>query len=215
MIKIKIDYKNLPQNKNYRNSEIRKKLEKAHHKKCCYCETFLFEAGEIEHFRPKKTYYWLENEYENLLWVCSTCNKHKSNKLPVKEIIAIEPDNVDVCDEKEELIMINPARSENINNFSIAFNKKCEITSENSLIQNTINICRLNRDALAEERRKIYQEFENIINEMKKKEQKENYQNYLNEKLISPLKENKELCYIAFRKFIIKNWLGEMMKPTL
>ena len=114
MIKIDVDCSNFPENVKYNHLSVSEFLKNAHHKKCCYCETYYFEGTHVEHFRPKKDYDWLINDYENLLLACSTCNQHKSSKLPVKEKIAEEPDSVSVCDDKEELIMVNPARSENI-----------------------------------------------------------------------------------------------------
>lgn len=131
----------------------------------------------------------------------------------LKKKIATAPDNVSICDEKEELIMINPARIKN-SEFSISFNKECEIKSDNFLMQNTIEICKLNREDLSEKRLKVYQEFENIIYEMKRFIPVNKQLDYVTEKLIKPIQNDKQLSYIALRKFIVKKWLGDMIKQN-
>ena len=55
-------------------------LEMTHYK-CCYCEAPLDERSgymEVEHFHPKSIYPDEVVEWDNLLPVCSTCNRHKS-----------------------------------------------------------------------------------------------------------------------------------------
>ncbi|UCB52362.1 MAG: hypothetical protein JSV10_10335 [Candidatus Zixiibacteriota bacterium] len=55
--------------------------------KCAYCEapTSLVAYGDVEHYRPKKTYWWLAYSYENYLLSCQLCNqKFKKAKFPVK-----------------------------------------------------------------------------------------------------------------------------------
>jgi len=211
MIKVEIDFQEMPQGKRYDNSQVKEVLKQSHYKKCSYCETANIK-GEVEHFRPKNknAYYWLVNDYENLLWSCHDCNQLKGAKLPVLEKNANEPDNVSTCNEKEILIMINPTNT-NFNDLNIAYEKDGEMNSENSLVQNTINICQLNREDLLDKRIEVYKNFEKKINYMKKLTKKEDKINFLKEELIKPIREDKHTDYIAFRKFIIKNWLKDML----
>lgn len=45
--------------------------------KCAYCETptAVVAYGDVEHFRPKSTYWWLAYCYENYLASCTICNQ--------------------------------------------------------------------------------------------------------------------------------------------
>jgi hypothetical protein len=45
--------------------------------KCAYCETptAVVAYGDVEHFRPKSTYWWLTYCYENYLVSCVICNQ--------------------------------------------------------------------------------------------------------------------------------------------
>lgn len=55
--------------------------------KCAYCEapTTQVAYGDVEHYRPKSTYWWLAYCYENYLVSCALCNqKYKRAKFPVK-----------------------------------------------------------------------------------------------------------------------------------
>lgn len=42
--------------------------------KCAYCEMWLREGGDVEHFRAKSVYFWLTWSWSNLFVACSTCN---------------------------------------------------------------------------------------------------------------------------------------------
>jgi uncharacterized protein (TIGR02646 family) len=66
---------------------IKPDLEKIYHGKCAYCESFPGPAapGEVEHYRPLKSYWWLAFEWTNLLFACPTCNRKKGNKFPIKD----------------------------------------------------------------------------------------------------------------------------------
>ncbi len=47
------------------------------HGKCAYCEapTSMVAYGDVEHYRPKSTYWWLAYNYENYLASCQLCNQ--------------------------------------------------------------------------------------------------------------------------------------------
>jgi hypothetical protein len=55
--------------------------------KCAYCETptAVVAYGDVEHFRPKSTYWWLTYSLENYLPSCTICNqKYKKDKFATK-----------------------------------------------------------------------------------------------------------------------------------
>ncbi len=77
--------------KHYRDKQVKLALEKIF-SKCAYCES-IYQAssdGDIEHFRPKGAiaeikrkpgYYWLANDWENLLLSCQHCNQQRKHKI--------------------------------------------------------------------------------------------------------------------------------------
>lgn len=210
MIRIKKNCNEAPKGEKYTNQRVKDFLRNSHHNKCCYCET-AYIKGEVEHFRPKSKYDWLIDDCENLLWACHECNNLKGSKLPVVEKKATNPDSVTICDEKEELRMINPARYK-ADDLDIAFTKTGEISSDNELMQNTIEICNLNRENLANSRLSVYNDFESTINSMKRFVPKEKRMKFVLEQLVNPIIQNPELRFIAFQKYIIRHWLKKMMQ---
>ena len=85
--------------KQYRDNEVKEALKIICNNKCAYCESSFLHVyyGDIEHFRPKKLisnpgqndikpgYYWLSNEWENLLLSCLFCNQSKGQLVPQLE----------------------------------------------------------------------------------------------------------------------------------
>jgi len=56
------------------------------HDKCAYCETptSVVAYGDVEHFRPKSTYWWLAYCYDNYAASCTLCNqKYKKAAFPI------------------------------------------------------------------------------------------------------------------------------------
>ena len=107
--------------------------------------------------------------------------------------------------------MINPTRTP-LKEWSIAFERSGKMSSDNELMQNTIDICKLNREDLTDKRFNVYKEFEDAIYYMKKFVDKDKQLKYVTEHLISPIIKDKQLNYIALRKFIVNKWLSEMMQ---
>lgn len=65
----------------YKVGSVQKKLNEIYHLKCAYCEQKLLDAPKhIEHYRPKKTYYWLAYSWDNLLLCCGSCNSAKGDR---------------------------------------------------------------------------------------------------------------------------------------
>lgn len=69
-------------------------LLKESFEKCAYCETRFRPGyyGDIEHYRPKSTYWWLAYCYHNYLYSCALCNQtHKRDKFIVEGTAWLPP----------------------------------------------------------------------------------------------------------------------------
>jgi 5-methylcytosine-specific restriction endonuclease McrA len=68
--------------------------------KCAFCEKELLSSddAQVEHFRPKtetrdennqvitrESYWWLAYDHKNYIVACSTCNKLKGNRFPIRD----------------------------------------------------------------------------------------------------------------------------------
>lgn len=158
----------------YNASSVKSALRKAQFKKCCFCEKLQNdEYGAVEHFRPKggfkinrgdklskPGYYWTGYLWENLLFVCEPCNKKKGNIFPLE----IESDRAknhkgDITNEKP--LLLNPAGIDDPRNH-INFNRHFinGITTEG---RKTVEICKLDREGINEERLKVLLELEDRI----------------------------------------------------
>ncbi|MFB9080585.1 hypothetical protein ACFFLS_20845 [Flavobacterium procerum] len=104
-------YKHTNQTKNfnftkYRSPEIKNALKAVFGRKCAYCESDYAKVsdGDVEHFRPKGRvegkkpetpgYYWLANDWDNLLISCQHCNQSRKNKTVDDQGQVLENDNI-------------------------------------------------------------------------------------------------------------------------
>lgn len=77
----------------YKEKAVREILRKMCYGKCAYCESRItaIYSGDIEHFRPKKIYYWLAADWENLLFACPFCNQTHTHEIAadgkIKEVV--------------------------------------------------------------------------------------------------------------------------------
>lgn len=110
----------------YNHTDVVTALETIFNKKCAYCEAkyAAVSPADIEHFRPKSRtikkgakkekfigYYWLANDWENLLVSCPNCNRPKGHYVPneKKKITIGKHEQFPL--EKEELRWIDPKKS--------------------------------------------------------------------------------------------------------
>jgi uncharacterized protein (TIGR02646 family) len=73
--------------KAYRHKVVKAELERLFNGKCAYCE-WRYGGGsyfEVDHYRPKKHYYWLAAEWANLLPACKRCNNGKLSVFPLAD----------------------------------------------------------------------------------------------------------------------------------
>lgn len=163
-------------------------LERIYHGKCAYCESRTRHVAtlQVEHYRPCRKvaeddehegYYWLGYEWSNLLLACPKCNGRsgKGNKFPIKgKRVYLPPTDSDgildrnrchpkrppLCDEKP--LLLNPETDEPALHF--VFDKHCKIIGITDRGKATIRICRLDRELLNRERRKVVDRFIREIN---------------------------------------------------
>jgi hypothetical protein len=77
-----------PEFEGYGRPEIKEVLFKGQHGKCAYCEWREPQAKyrDVDHYRPKSTYWWLAWTWENLLFSRIDCNRdHKKAQFPLRD----------------------------------------------------------------------------------------------------------------------------------
>ena len=157
----------------YKVGSVQKKLNEIYHLKCAYCEQKLLDAPKhIEHYRPKKIYYWLAYSWDNLLLCCGACNSAKGDRFETKNSAVCYSDEVfenihaltTTYDNLEKPKIINPEKEDILN--LLVFDKKGKISSDDARVKHTIEeACNLNRNELVQLRMSIVTDFINIMNE--------------------------------------------------
>jgi len=196
----------------YRNEDVKDSLFKLYNRKCVYCESRL-SGTEIEHYRNKSTYYWLAFSWDNLFPICSTCNRKKGAQFQVNNVRSkapkILPDNFHTLSAKlneEELPDLIHSELDNPELFFI-FSIDGLIDSSDSRGKYTITSCGLDRKELTTNRKAI-------IDELKKEL---NCSLLFNENIESIIRSfrkkamNNESDYSAFRRFVVKMYLKEIL----
>jgi uncharacterized protein (TIGR02646 family) len=131
--------------RHYNDDAVRTPLFESSHQKCAYCECNATEGGymEIDHLMPKSIYPESMFEWNNLLPSCRQCNNMKSN-----HDTGLEP-------------IINPYEANPEDAF---FYKRIQIKPKEGVYfataQQTIDVCRLNRETLLTSRSKILPKLE-------------------------------------------------------
>jgi len=198
----------------YKVGSVQKKLNKIYHLKCAYCEQKLLDSPKhIEHYRPKKSYYWLAYSWDNLLLSCGNCNSAKGDRFATKNRAIVYNNEAffnihtlgDSYNRIEEPKIINPEKEDILD--LIYFDTDGKIYSDDERIKHTIEeACNLNRDELVKRRIEIINDFINIMNE--------HYLYFIKYKDISRFKPDinnfikkckKENEFYALRYFILNN----------
>jgi uncharacterized protein (TIGR02646 family) len=162
--------------------EVKEALQVLYNDKCAYCEcsTDFGAYLEIEHYRPKKRvkgkarhkgYYWLTYEWSNLLLICQKCNKAKLDNFPLEPTgkRVMEPAAINKkyfranskIFKAEKPLLLHPEIDEPAEHFIFRPNGKMRGVTEYG--KSTIKICKLNREPLVIERKKIVDHFLNRI----------------------------------------------------
>lgn len=175
----------------YRNGSIGD-LKIIYNNKCGYCETITAAGAElrVDHYRPKDKvkedpthltgYYWLSYEWSNLILACEKCNRAKSNKFPIEQagvrcyqpIKIIGTNDLDkttfiathnaLSDELPSIV--NPEIDKNLTDWFIFLpNGEIKEINNHTRFKETIKICKLNREPLILDRKKIFDDKVNKI----------------------------------------------------
>lgn len=173
----------------YRHEEVLIRLkEDIYLHKCAYCESKIEHAAslQVEHFRPKgglkkektgdenhKGYYWLGNEWTNLLLSCPKCNGKdaKGNRFPISGVRVYDDSPFDSNGDfdRERLIptkpplknemplLLNPQSDEPAEH--LEFDSLGQIKGITERGDATVEICKLDRDELYKERQEVVNQF--------------------------------------------------------
>ena len=200
--------------KKYVGKDIYKKvkvdLERLYKKKCAYCETNITAGAynHIEHYRPKKEYYWLAYSWDNLLLSCPKCNLYKGSKFEInKKRVKYDGQTLEKLHNKtfdfdkfENPKLINPEQvSEDELNKQLTFNLKGEIKPMSERMNYTVETCKLNRNELKIKRKKVLNNF-NIQFELHK--DKKEALKIIKTQIENSIEKNGE--YIAWKDFLLK-----------
>lgn len=213
-------------NNRYKAEDIKSTLSLIYKNKCAFCEQKV-EQFHVEHFRPKRTYYWLAFSWDNLLLACHTCNQNKGSTFEIegtlksfsrnkKSINTINSSSREY-DAVEKPKMVNPENTDPIG--KLEFRRSGGITSKHKRFLHTIEKCKIDRDYLNDSRRKLLEAFkEDITAELFSsntiEEQKVAIQTLIRK--FTRDANTIENEYIAFRKFALKEkWLNEIIKELV
>ena len=200
------DYKG----KNDIYQKIKSELKEIYHKKCAYCETDISASAyfHIEHYRPKKQYYWLAYSWDNLLLSCPKCNLNKGEKFEINndkikykgQSLSNLHDKTHDFDKIEDPLLINPEQiSENELKEQFTFNTDASIFPKKERMKYTVDTCELNRDELKNKRLKI---INNLNYRFVRHKDKKETLKIIKSELKNSIKSNEE--YIAWREFLLK-----------
>lgn len=175
----------------YRGGSL-SKLKEIYKNKCGYCETVTAAGAElrVDHYRPKDMvkedllhltgYYWLAYEWSNLVLACEKCNRAKSNKFPLEQngVRCYQPlteagtTNLDRGTfsishpslSNELPSIVNPEVDTNLLHWFVFLpNGEIKEVNNHSRMKETIRVCKLNREPLVLDRKKI---FDTIIDKL-------------------------------------------------
>lgn len=155
----------------YDSDDVKIALTTLYHGKCAYCEQL--SNLEIDHYRPKTDYFWLEIAWTNLVYSCHDCNMNgsKGRQFPLinEENRIKEPKfsaqglpinyNIIELDNIEQPLLINPEVTNPY--FHVRINKFGHVEEVNNSLRGatTKEVCKLNRDGLHRKRATIINNF--------------------------------------------------------
>lgn len=210
-------------NERYKQKDTTIALKGLYRNKCAYCEQRI-EQSHVEHYRPKKIYYWLAFSWDNLILACPTCNEHKGLNFEIEgDVVSFENTEANVrkihnSGAKYNLIerpkMVNPEVTDPLGN--IRFKKNGIIESEDIRFAYTIEKCKIDRPDLNDQRRTLLNNFREDIRSVLL----ENVNLYDQEIGIKTIvskfirdANNLSSSFLAFRRFsVVSLWLNEIAK---
>lgn len=210
-------------NSRYKQGDIKAALQEIYHDKCAYCEQPI-EQSQVEHYRPKSSYYWLAFSWDNLILACGACNQGKGIHFDLngrrvsfinneRNIRAINTSSRGY-DRIEQPLMVNPEVTDPLG--KINFDRSGTIFSDDDRFAYTIDKCSIDRKYLNDQRRTLLDNFTrditSILTENKDKEHQEIAIATIVRKFIRDSQDVKA-PFLAFRRFAIaKTWLNSIIK---
>lgn len=209
-------------NSRYKKKDIKSRLEDIYKNKCAYCEQRV-EQFHVEHYRPKQTYYWIAFSWDNLLCACDDCNQFKGTSFAIKGAPASFVINLNSIknintlsigyDISERPDLVNPEVTDPTGN--LIFDKNGSISSTDPRFDYTIKTCQIDRQYLRDYRKEV---LDDLIADLKeelsitsdKAEQRIAIAAIIRKFIRESQKPTKE--YLAFRKYVIDNWLKQEIK---
>jgi len=210
-------------NSRYKLDEIRIALNISYHGKCAYCENRV-EQLHIDHYRPKKIYYWLAFSWDNLILACPNCNQNKGTSFSIRNAQAsFTDDEVNVrkinilgseYDTVEDPDMVNPETTDPTP--FLHYEKSGKIFSHNRKFIYTIETCKIDRNPLNDERRALLDIFSRDIRsallENKKTEDQQTVIKHIVQKFIRDSNDINQ-SFLGFRRFAIREgWMADIIK---
>jgi 5-methylcytosine-specific restriction endonuclease McrA len=233
----------------YNKKEVVDALNDLYKNKCGFCESriHVVASENVEHYRPKAGvdpvdlvkgtthigYYWLANEWSNLLIACPKCNQkgHKGNRFPLRNPnsrisnhpVLLANGSADIAANNirsshirnENALLLNPELTmQPEEHFNLQQDGRLENNNDSEYADYTIEVCKLNRDPLKKERKKIIDKIVSGINKQILEWTKDidplteiQFRRQLNiifDEIITRLYDDREYTFVA--KMIIKNF---------
>jgi hypothetical protein len=173
----------------YNKDTVVEALNKLYHSKCGYCEgqIDIVASENVEHYRPKGTvnsldlpagathpgYYWLSNEWSNLLISCPKCNQpgHKGTRFPIHrhnrrissppalsaagQVVLASNSHLLPPISREDPLIINPEFKDPGEHLKVIDSGELKPVHRSIYGAKTIEVCGLNRPPLIAARKKI------------------------------------------------------------
>lgn len=210
-------------NDRYKTQDIRDALRDIYNGKCAYCELWV-EQSHVEHYRPKKIYYWLAYSWDNLILSCATCNQHKGVNFNLNGTVAvftnnsINIDNIHtssaIYDLAELPKMINPEVTDPLDN--IRFLENGNIESDDESFIYTITTCKIDRADLNDQRRRLLNIFKEDITSVLLENDTPESQSVAIKTIVSKFIRDSNCLnsqFLAFRRYaILRGWLNSIIK---
>jgi len=210
-------------NDRYKEDEIKRALIELYKSKCAFCEQRV-EQYHIEHYRPKKIYYWLAFSWDNLILSCPTCNQNKGINFRLQGVqvtfnnVESNIRTINVSSAGYDIIelpdMVNPEVTDPLGR--IEFDSNGSINSVDSRFDYTIRTCKIDRKDLNDNRRHLLKIFKDHIRaalyeHTDPQEQKIAVNTVIRNFIIDS--KNTHLEFLAFRRYAINtDWLSDIIK---
>lgn len=213
-------------NSRYKQDDVKEKLQLIYNGKCAFCEQRV-EQWHVEHYRPKKTYYWLAYSWDNLILACPKCNENKGDEFELNgvkctfvnnDIHLRNINNLSLSyNISERPKMINPEVTDPSS--IITFSKDGKVDSQNAELKHTITTCKIDRNYLNDARRKILDTLKNEIRSELVYSKNIDEQHHAVDMLVRQFiraSKNKSNEFLGFRRYSIENqWIRDVIRAEL